>query len=383
MDLYVEREKIIEGLMKCSGITPAKAGAAYLRSIWIKAEGDSISFMSTNANIEFTGTYPARVVVPGLGGVQGKSFVELVRKLPNGELHLSTDETGEHFLLHQGRRKYKLAMYSKDWFQDFSPFPEGESVLWNGSEFSDYIDKVSFCIDDNNVTESMNCLCLKPRENGRIDFCGLNGHRFAIVTFNYEDMAAMLPKEGLLIPHNCLPDIKKWLGDGKIELSLTDKRVCLRSHDGAETLSVPRTLDEFPDYDIFMAKLDDPDASLLRVNRKDAIDALSRISVFNTEADPRVYMNFSPTEVTFSARGSELGSAEEQLESDFRGTLERVAFPTRGMQEIFGHFESDEMELTLTGEEGPCGVKGPSDPGYTVVVMPMKIVEENMYEPED
>ena len=55
----VKKENIIEGLQKAAGIIPTRAGAAYLRSLWIKAEGEVLTIMATDANIEFTGTYPA------------------------------------------------------------------------------------------------------------------------------------------------------------------------------------------------------------------------------------------------------------------------------------------------------------------------------------
>ena len=62
----VKKENIIEGLQKAAGIIPTRAGAAYLRSLWIKAEGEVLTIMATDANIEFTGAYPADVKEPGL-----------------------------------------------------------------------------------------------------------------------------------------------------------------------------------------------------------------------------------------------------------------------------------------------------------------------------
>ena len=65
MYLTVKKEQIIEGLQKAASIIPSKAGAAYLRSIWLQAvkkpEGDVLTIMSTDVNIEFTGNYPATV----------------------------------------------------------------------------------------------------------------------------------------------------------------------------------------------------------------------------------------------------------------------------------------------------------------------------------
>ena len=45
MKLSVNKEQIIEGLQKAAAIIPAKAGAAYLRSIWLKAEKGSLSII--------------------------------------------------------------------------------------------------------------------------------------------------------------------------------------------------------------------------------------------------------------------------------------------------------------------------------------------------
>ena len=52
------------------------------------------------------------------------------------------------------------------------------------------------------------------------------------------------------------------------------------------------------------------------------------------------------------------------------------------MMEILTHYQSADVTLTLTGAEGPCGVGGEQDPDYTVLIMPMKIAEQNYYEEE-
>lgn len=383
MKLIVQKDKIIDGLQKAAGIIPSKAGAAYLRSIWLKAENSSLSIMATDANIEFTGTYEANVEEPGMAGVQGRAFVDLIRQLPSGELQISEDKNGANLLLRQGKRSYKLSMSSKEWFQEFSAYPEGESVAWTGGVFSDYLDRVSFCIGDDDVQDALNCLCLKPGEEGRIDICGLNGHQFAIVSFIYDDLAAMLPEKGLLIQKRYLSDIKKWLGEDEIELNLTEKRFYLRRGDKAEMLSLPRAIYEYPDYNLFMSKLSDPDVSKLQITRKEVMDSLGRLQVFNSEADRCVYLELKPEETHFSAQGGDLGSARESLDAIYSGSLDRIAFPTRNLLEIYGHFTSQTLNQKFTGAEGPSGITGSDDMGYTVIIMPMKVANLNYYEEDE
>ena len=383
MKLTVNKEQIIEGLLKAVAIIPAKAGAQYLRSIWLKADESGLSVMSTDANIEFTGCYQAEVAEPGLIGVQGRAFVDLVRQLPSGVLHLSLDEASGNLLIEQGRRSYKLPVSGAEWFQNFSTFPEENTVTWSGDFLQDVLDKVTFCISEDDAMDAIACLCMKPRGNGRIDVCGLNGHQFALVSFTHDELAERLPEEGILIQKKYLQDIKKWLGVDEIELNITEKRLYLRSLGKAETLSLPRAAHQYPDYNIFMSKLASDDMHPMTLERKGAMEALGRILIFNTESDRCTYMDLSASEALLSAQGQDVGSASESLEVTYGGDIKRIAFPTRSLMDVLGHFVSAKIDMMLTGAEGPCGVRGADDPDYTVIIMPMKVSETTYYSEED
>ena len=115
MKLKVSKDRIIDGLLKAAAIIPSKAGAAYLRSIWLKAEDGSLSIMSTDANIEFTGTYSAEVEEAGLVGVLGRSFVDLIKQLPKGDINLALDEKSTNIVITQGRKSYRLPVNGPEW----------------------------------------------------------------------------------------------------------------------------------------------------------------------------------------------------------------------------------------------------------------------------
>ena len=383
MKLTVAKENIIEGLQKAAAIIPAKAGATYLRSIWLHATNGSLAVMATDANIEFTGKYAATIVEEGLIGVQGRAFVDLVRQLPAGEICLTLDAASNTLLLEQGRRKYKLPVSGADWFQNFSSFPEEEPVVWSGDFLQDLLDKVTFCISEDDAMDAIACLCMKPGENGRIDVCGLNGHQFALVSFSHDELAARLPENGILIQKKYLQDLKKWLRNDEIELNITEKRLYLRSMDRSESLSLPRASHQFPDYTVFMAKIGEDGVSPLNLDRKEGMEALGRILIFNTESDRCTYMDMDEGEVRLSAQGQDVGSASESLEASYGGDIKRIAFPTRNLLDVFGHFASGRLDMLLTGSEGPCGIRGAEDPEYTVIIMPMKVSEATYYSEED
>ena len=384
MYCVVNKEQIIDGLQKAASIIPTRTGAAYLRSLWLKAENNTLTLMSTDASIEFTGSYQVEVREPGLTGVNGRAFVDLLRKLPQGELRMKLDTESGALLLEQGRRTYKLPVSDASWFQPLSTFPDTGAVVWSGDFLHELIDRVFFCISDDETADAIACLCLKPRPDKRLDVCGLNGHQFALVTFAHDDLHASLPAEGLLIQKKYAGELRKWLGSDEIELNVTDKRLFLRSGDGRETISLPRSGHVYPDYSAFLARLsgENGKVSNLSLARKECQEALDRLSIFNTDNDRCTYFDLRSAEVVLSAQGQDTGSATESLEVRYDGTIERIAFPTRNMMEILTHFQSEQLNLILTGAEGPCGITGQDDADYTVLIMPMKIADQQYYEPE-
>lgn len=382
MFVKVTRNDIIEGLQKSANIIPAKTGAAFLRTIWLLAETGALRIMSTDSSLEFVGKYRAEVVETGLCGVQGRSFFDLVRKLPPGEIQLKLDPTGQTLEVTQSGRRYKLPTSEKSWFQPFAEFPQGEHVMWSGDFLQELIDRVFFCVSDEDTMEAMACMYFRPMEE-KIEVCGLNGHQFAMVGFLNDDVLGLLPPEGVLIQKKYVLELKKWLTTDEIELAISQKRLFFRTQDQRESFSLPLSYYQYPDYKNFVGKLSTPGSSELTADKSALAEALDRISIFNTDSNRCTYFQLEqPGQLVLQSQGNDTGAATESMEAQYGGDLKKIAFPTRDLLEILGHFNSGKVRFTLTGTEGPCGITGEDDNDYLVIIMPMKIVEETYYSEE-
>ncbi len=385
MKILIEKEQVIDGLQKAANILPQRTGAAYLRSIWIKTDGDSVSLLATDVNMEFHGKYPAIVEQEGLVGVQGRAFVDLIRQLPNGKIKLQLDTENQTLHIEQGRKKYKLPTNDAIWFQEFSPFPVENAVIWSGDFFQDLLEKVTFCISDDDAMDAIACLYMKPvtREGGDkyIEVCGLNGHQFALVSFHNDDLFALLPEDGILLQKKYLQELKKWLGDDEIEFNITDKRFYVRTLKG-ETLSLPRVTHNYPDYNAFLEKVRDSSHGLI-IDRKECSDALGRLSIFNTKNIRFTNFELSEQEAILTVQGQDVGSATESLEVKYDGTIQKIAFPSKELMDIMGHFQSSELTMRLTSDEGPCAISGKDDVDYLIIIMPMKVGDTAYYSEDD
>ncbi|SHN70794.1 DNA polymerase III subunit beta [Desulfovibrio litoralis] len=384
MILNVEKEEIIEGLQTAAAIIPPKTGAAYLRSIWLKVENNKLGILSTDSSIEFIGNYSANISEEGLIGVQGKAFVELLKKLPNGTLSFKAKGENSVLIIEQGRKKYKLPTQESSWFQNFSEFYEENAVEWSADFLQELIDRISFCISDDESSEGVSCFLLKPKGEGKIEACGLNGHQFALQSFLNDALHDILPANGILIQKKYLNELKKWLANkSDIQVSILEKRIFLRSMDKKESMSLPLADFSFPDYTNFLGRIYATDISNLIINRPEVIDALGRLSIFNNENNRCTYFDLTNSDLVLSCTGQDVGSATEMLDMQYQGDIKKIAFPTRNLIDIFGHFNSEKLTMIFTGTEGCCGIKGENDQDYVVIIMPMKIVEETFYNEEE
>ncbi len=355
-----------------------------MKTMWMRAskEKGTVSFMTTDASTEYIGTYPAEVIEEGLVGVQSRAMTDLIRNLPAGLVTIETQEGEGVVSVSQGARLYKLPSSSSTWFQDFSHFPDGDAVTWNGESLSEIIEKILFCIDDSE-NSAFGCLCIKPNKTGGIDFCGLDGNRFAIVTIVNDELLSHLPEDGIKIQKKYIADIKKLLSSDDIKIMISDKRFYVRDNDFKDMFSVPLTQVNFVDYTIFLSRVSDGKCSRVTLNKDDFLRALSRSQIFNTKDEVGVYLNIGEDSITVNSRDKSTGSATETIPAECVSDITEIAFVTRTLIDILQHVPGDKVCMTLSSNEGPCSIQSVDDLSYNIIVMPMQIMSKTYYQEDD
>ncbi|MCF8038371.1 MAG: DNA polymerase III subunit beta [Desulfohalobiaceae bacterium] len=382
MKAKIKKENTIEGVSKATSIIPVRTGAAFLRTLWLETKEDRLKIMSTDSKIEFSGEYKAGTLEEGLVGVQGRSFYDLYRRLPTGEITLSQDDGQNVLLLKQGRRKYKLPTHDPSWFQTFSPFPEENAIEWTASHLRELIEHISFCIADDDSDTMFYMKMVPVQEEGYIEVCGLNGHQFGMQRFIHPGLQPLLGEEGVLIPKPYLMELKKWLTQEEILLNIDQKRIFVTNKQRSETLSFPISFDKFPNYNIFLSYFENPTSRLI-LDREELIDSLERIYLFNSETQRCCYFVFSDQELVLYSQGQDTGEGTESIEINYQGDIEQIIFPTKNLIEILTHFKSPYVQLEFTDQNGPCKITGEKDPDYLVIIMPVKVEEETYYTEEE
>ncbi len=385
MYLRVFKEDIINGIIKSANIISHKTGAAYLRTLWLKAEDQKISIMSTDGNMEFVGKYDSNVLETGLVGVEGKKFNDLLRKLKPGEIIFKADHDKKLFFIQQDKRRYKIPTSDSSWFPELAPFPEENLVLWSSEVLKEIIDKLYFSISDDDTMGYMTCMYISRgrQEDTVVEFCGFNVQNMSLYTIKNDELYNLVPEEGILIPKKYLIELRKWLGSGEIELSISNERFFIRTKDLKENISFPLSFEEFTDYHEILESISDDLNSNLLINRKDLMDTLERILIFSTEFNKSVVFELQEEEIRLDSSAVETGEANEILQCKYQGDIKEVVFNIKNLLDILGNFRSEEINMSLAGQVRPCKITGEGDPNYFAITMPVQIKEETYYTEEE
>ena len=385
MYLRVFKEDFIDGVTKGASIIAHKTGAAYLRTVWLKAEDDKLNILSTDGNIEFTGVYSSNVMESGLVGVEGKKFNELVRKLKPGEIIFKADLKKNIFFIEQDKRKYRLATTESSWFPELTSFPEGNSVIWSGDVLKGVIEKLIFTISDEDSLGSMTCLKISrgSETDMEIEMCGFDMQNMGLYIIRYDELYSLIPEKGILISKHYLSELRKWLSPGEIELSIDSNRLFIRKQDLSESISMPISFESFADYRAILSTFADKPSSDIVINRRELMDALERIMIFSTEMNKAAIFELKEDEVRINSTAVETGEANEVLQCKYQGTLDQCVFNIRGLLDILAHYTSEEITMSLFGHVKPCKITGADDPDFFVITMPVEIKEEKYYFEEE
>ncbi|EFI34551.1 DNA polymerase III, beta subunit [Desulfonatronospira thiodismutans ASO3-1] len=384
MKIIIYKEDFVEGISKASNLIPTKTGAAYLRTIWFKTDMDSVRIMSTDSNVEFTGEYRAEIVEEGLIGTPGRKISDLIRKLKSGPITMYSDEKNDILYVQQEKRHFKLPLSESSWFPELDEFPEENALAGiPGIKFKDILEKSLFCISDDDTMQGMTCLKIAPGDENQVEFCAFNGHQLSLYIHESSGLREILPEKGIMIAKKYLMDLRKWVPESDIQITITDSKIFFRTLDKKECFSLPLNMHQFPNYRDFINNYSEKLGGPLVTTKNDLMDSLERILIFNTDSQMSTLMRLGQEEIYMTSTAVDSGEAEEVVGCSYQGNLKEVVFNTKSLLEILGHIDDDNVVMKFSGPIEPCRINGENDQKYYVMTMPVQIEEETYYTEEE
>ena len=371
MDFSIEKSQLLKELALTQGVVEKKTTIPILSNLLVEAEEGILRISATDLDLGVCCHCPAKVKSPGSGTIPAKRLIEIVRSLPEAEVHFKALEN--HWVqVTCERSSFKLVGMARDNFPMLPTVPPALATL-PANVFAAAIQKTVFAISNEESRYTLNggLLLLKP---GTVIMVATDGHRLAVIERDIE-VPGLKNELRLLIPKKAMGELVRLLseGEGELPVSISKDESHLFFSLGQRVLICRMLTGQFPNYEAVLPRENN---RVLELDKETISAAVRRVALLADERSRAVRMHLEKGQLEISSSSGEYGEAREVLDTSYQDEPMQIGFNYQYLLDFFAVLEGvGKINLELKDEQS-AGQLRPVEQGayrYRYVVMPMRI----------
>jgi len=321
---------------------------------------------STDLELSLTVKIPVMVHEEGSTVVPTRYLLDLVRRLPDGEIDLSWNDLSNQLEINYNKASVKLNTWSPTDFPSIHPRPRGNSLEFNGKRWKNIIKKVLFAAAPQEIRPNYAGVYFRLHD-GQLSLVATDTYRIALLTLPY---STDLDETAFFVPTVAITEAGRLVEDqDRLEITWDLNLVSFQTERFTLT---SRLIDaKFPYYE----KVIPNSAELEMEIDREALEAcLERASLF--VAPPEHFaiteLNVNDNALCISAQATQVGSLKEEI--SLEGPVEGecvVSFNTRFLLDPLKAMDQQKIKLCLNGPSGPIVYLEMGDASYLHLVLPV------------
>jgi DNA polymerase-3 subunit beta len=370
MDIVARKADLLRELQLVQGIVERKNSIPILSNVLLEAEGESLAVAATDLDVSLRCSCPAQVARPGATTLSAKKLYEVVRALPDSDVHLRVESDGWASLECE-RSHFRMAGLPRE---DFPSLPEaagGSAIEIPGSVLRDLIARTSFAITAEDARYYLAGALLVLARDG-VALVATDGHRLA---YARRSAKLKLGGEGLrvLVPRKAVGELQQLLQDGPVSFQQAGNHLVFSV--GGRVLASKMIEGQFPAYEKVVELKGDKVALL---DREALAAAVRRVSLLSAERSRAVRVGLQDGRLELSASSPEMGEARESLPTEYHGAAVEIGFNAQYLLDFLSSAGTSQVSLELRDQESQ-GMLRPVAEGegestdHRYVVMPMRL----------
>jgi DNA polymerase-3 subunit beta len=312
-------------------------------------------------------TAEAEIEVQGSVVVSARLFGDMIRKLPDGIVHISTD-VNNNVNVKCGKSEFNFMGISAEDYPEMPKVDVVNSISLPQNVLSSMINQTIFAVADNDV-RPIYTGSLFDIEGSVLNMVAVDGYRLAKRKEKLEN--AKMEDCSFVVPGSALNDIKGICGDGDepVLISVGAKHI---SFEIGDTVVVTRRLEgEFLNY---KKSIPDSFKYVVKIDRSEFMSTVERVSLIVSER------NTNPVRMTFDDGNIDclcmtpLGKAEDICSCEGTGEGLQIGFNDRYIKDALKAAGKDELNICINSASSPCiitAADGTDD--FTYMILPVRL----------
>lgn len=369
MKLVLSKSNLLTGVQIVSKAVPNKTTMSILECILVDARGSKIKLMANDMELGIETIIEGNIVEKGMIALDAKIFLEIVRKLPDSDITIVTDDMFKTTITCE---KSKFNIIGKSG-EDFSYLPSIEkidSIIVSQFTLKEVVRQTIFSIADNDNNKLMTGELFEINED-ILKVVSLDGHRISIRKIRLKNF--YMPKK-VVVPGKTLNEISKILSgdmDSEVHIFFTDKHIVFEFD---HTTVVSRLIEG--DYFKIDQMLSSDYETKVRINKKEFLNCIDRATLLVKEGDKKpIIINITDGMMELKIN-SAVGSMNEEIDIEKKGKDIMIGFNPKFLIDALRVIEDEEIDIYLVNPKAPCFIRD-AEEKYIYLILPVNFTTVN------
>ncbi|MBM7872162.1 DNA polymerase-3 subunit beta [Clostridium pascui] len=365
MKFTCEKSNLQEGISIAQKAVTGKSTMPVLQGILLKALGSSIILTGSDIDLSIETKIKADIIEEGDIVVDSKIFGEIIRKLPNDIIEITTKDNNSIEIICQKSKFTLIHMNAKD-FPELPTINENTIFQIPQSILKSMIKSTIFAVAQEETRPILTGLLFEIKDK-RLNLVALDGYRLAVKS-EYIDSESTI---NAVIPGKTLNEVSKILEetDENVNITFTPNHILFTI---GETKIVSRLLEgEFIKYQSII-----PDEYNLKViaKRSELLGCIERASLMGKDGNTNLIKLDIQGENMIITSNSQLGMVREELNIILQGQPLQIAFNSKYLIDALKIMDEEEISMELSSSVTPCIIKNNEVNNCTYLVLPVRLL---------
>ena len=363
MKLVLSKANLLNGVQIVSKAVPNKTTMSILQCILIDSTKGNITLTANDMELGIETTIEGDIVEKGIIALDAKIFLDIVRKLPDNEVTIESDDSYKTIITCEKARFTILGRSG----EDFSYLPEIErqdSLVVSQFTLKEVIRQTIFSIADNDNNKLMTGELFEINGN-ELRVVSLDGHRISIRKINLRDN---YETKKVVVPGKTLNEISKILpGDAESDINIffTDKHVVFEFD---QTVVVSRLIEG--EYFRIDQMLSSDYETKVTINKKEFLNCIDRATLLIKEGDKKpIIISIADGSMELKIN-SIIGSMNEEIDIEKTGKDLMIGFNPKFLIDALRVIDDEQIDIYLVNPKAPCFIKDAKEQ-YIYLILPV------------
>lgn len=363
MKIICSKLNLVKGVNIVSKAVPSKTTMPILECILIDATTDIIKFTANDMELGIQTEVEGEIIDRGMIAIDAKIFSEIVRKLPENDVTITTDDNLQTTIVCE-KAVFDISGKPGEEFSYLPAIEKEDSITISQFTLKEVIRQTIFSISD---TESNKLMTgeLFEIDNSMLRVVSLDGHRISIRRIAFKDE---VNNKKLIVPGKTLIEISKILSgeaESMVNISYTNNHIVFEFD---QTIVVSRLIEG--EYFKIDQMLSNDYETKVRINKRELLSCIDRATLLVKEGDKKpIIINIDDEIMELKIR-SQIGSMNEEIYINKEGKNLMIGFNPRFLLDALRNIDDEEITLYLMNAKAPCFIKDDEE-SYIYLILPV------------